>query len=83
MNQKSIGTPVPRSAKADYEDREILLLAKCSAELRATYQIKMLAYLAKTRGKKLVLALTQETKLHSSLSSLISSFPELIEIERT
>jgi hypothetical protein len=73
----------PRGAKADAEVGDKVYLIKGASQLRLTYQIKMLAYMAQTRGMKLIIKLPKESKAHESLKKFVRELNGLINIERT
>jgi len=73
---------VPRGTRPDDEIHDKVILIKSATELRATYQVRMLAYMASTRNKKLVIKLPKGAKLHGSLKLLRKNTEGLIKIER-
>lgn len=73
---------VPRGARADAEVGDKLYLIKNVSELRLTYQIKMLAFMAGTRGKKLVVQLPKGAKVHQSLKDFVRDMSGLVRVER-
>jgi hypothetical protein len=73
----------PRGAKADAETTDMVYLIKKVSELRLTYQIRTLAYMAKMRGKKLVVQLPKEAKVHDSLRVYVRDMGQLVKIERS
>jgi hypothetical protein len=75
------GSGRPRGARADAETPTEIILVKNVRSLRATYQVKLLAYLAKERGKSLVLLLPRGFAPHESLVNLTERFPGLIRTE--
>jgi hypothetical protein len=72
-----------RSARADAEVGDKLYLIKSVSQLRLTYQIKMLTYMAQTRNKKLIIRLPKASKVHESLKTFVRDMDGLIKIERT
>jgi len=74
---------VARGAKPDAESYDRFYLIKNVSELRATYQIRLLAYRASSEGKKLILRIPKSAKIHSSLRSLRRECGSLIKIERS
>lgn len=72
-----------RGARADAEVGDTMYLIKAVSHLHLTYQIRMLAYIAKTRNKKLVLRLPKAAKVDSSLRYFIRDLSGLVKIERT
>ena len=76
------GNQTPRGAKADAEVGDKVYLIKNALQLRLTYQIRMLAYMAQTRKKKLIVQLPREAKVHESLKEFVRDMAGLIKIER-
>jgi hypothetical protein len=74
---------VARGARPDAEQNGKIYLIKNTAELRATYQIRLLLYRAVSEGKKLVLDIPKECKLHVGLRELVREHRRHIEIART
>lgn len=72
-----------RGAKADAEVGDKVYLIKGASQLRLTYQIKMLTYMARTRNMKLIIQLPKAAKVHDSLKEFVRSMNGLIKIERT
>lgn len=62
---------VPRGTRADGEKFNRLYLIKNVQLLRATYQVRLLAFRAVTEGLKLVLKVPTSCEFDSSLSDLI------------
>ncbi len=73
---------VPRGSKPDADIGDKLYLIKNVSQLRLTYQVKMLAYMAKTRGKKLFIQLPKGAKVHASLKNFVNEMSGLVKIER-
>jgi hypothetical protein len=74
---------VARGVLPDAETSDKIILLKRCSELRATYQIKLLAYLAYQKQKKLVIELPKNAKIHNSLKELSKQHLKLIKIERS
>jgi len=74
---------VARGALPDSQDRQRICLVKNVTMMRATYQVRLLMFLASEAGKKLVIFVPQHCKLHPSLNRLIAEFSKTIYIERT
>ncbi len=70
---------VARGAMADAVVDGNQFLIKNVMMLRATYQIRLLAYLASTTRKKVVLMLPRDAVYHSSLRDLVAEHPQLFE----
>jgi len=60
-----------------------LPLFKRVSELRATYQIRLLTYFAIRDGRKLVVEVPRECKVHSDLLELAKQYPKNVTIART
>jgi hypothetical protein len=73
----------PRGAKADAEIGNKLYLIKSTSELRLTYQIRMLTFMAQTRGMQLIIKLPKKARVHRVLKEFVRNMGELIRIERT
>ena len=73
---------VPRGARADAVARDRLYLIKKVKTLRATYQIRLLAFEATEKKQKLVLKVPAECTFDRSLKNLIKSIPSTIVRER-
>jgi hypothetical protein len=74
-------TPKPRGALPDAETPARVHLVKNVATLRATYQIRLLAFLAAQKGKKLVLHVPAACRFEADLEELRMARPEVIERE--
>lgn len=72
----------PRGSKPDAEVGEKLYLIKSVSGLRLTYQIKVLAFMAHGRGKKLIIQLPKGAKVHESLRAFVRDSEGLVRIER-
>ena len=73
---------VPRGALADAETHNRVFLIKNVGILRATYQVRLLAFKAEQTGKKLVIRIPKACKLGRDLDALRRDAPSLILIER-
>lgn len=73
----------PRGSKADAEVGDKVYLIKSASQLRLTYQIRMLAYMAQARGKKLIIQLPKDAKIHESLRDFVRDLVGLVKVERT
>ena len=69
-----------RGTKPDFVDETALHVLKAVSELRATYQIKLLAYFAVRDRKKLVIHLLKSGTIHGTLRELQSKVPGTIDI---
>jgi len=61
--------PRPRAALPDAETADAVYLVKNVSILRATYQIRLLAYLAAARGKRLVLKVPAACRFDPELAA--------------
>jgi hypothetical protein len=68
----------PRGTRADAEKFNRLYLVKNVSTLRATYQIRLLAFRAVSEGLKLVIKVPKACKYHSSLLDLIKETGNVI-----
>ena len=58
------------------------MLIKVVSELRATYQIRLLAHRAVEEKKKLVIEVPKACKIHDDLKALAKSCPRIIKFMR-
>jgi len=82
MEFKQTKHQVARGARADGEVCGKMLLIKRVSEMRATYQVRLLAYRASCEGKKLVIDIPKECKVHRTLRDLIEQLPRTIQVAR-
>lgn len=73
MKVKFTRYQVPRGAMADAEAFNRMYLIKNVSSLRATYQIRLLAFKAVETGQQLVLRVPHSCVFHSSLDELMAS----------
>ncbi len=73
---------VARGAKPDAETHDKIHILKSSAELKATYQIRLLLYRAVQEGKKLVLNVKKECEFSGDLKALLKEHRRNIEVVR-
>lgn len=83
MNFKYTRHQVARGSLPDSETFDKLILIKRVSEMRATYQVRLLTYLAHQKRKKLVIEVPKYCKIHKSLRGLRKQFPKLINIVRS
>ncbi|MGY3445345.1 MULTISPECIES: hypothetical protein [unclassified Bradyrhizobium] len=81
MEYKFTRHQVPRKARPDAEAAGKIYLIKNVKELRATYQVRLLAFNASTTGRKLILKLPKKSRLAPSLKELIRDLPNVIKRE--
>ena len=82
MNYRQTKHQVARGAFPDAQNQDKIYLFKNVSTLRATYQVRLLTYLAAEAGKKLIIDVPPHCKLHPSLSELTKEFPKAIRIEK-
>lgn len=82
MDFKYTKHQVARGALPDVELHDKIILIKRCSELRLTYQIRLLAYLAQQKHKKLVIELPKGAKVHKSLNGFRNQMAKIIEIVR-
>lgn len=73
MNSTTTRHQVARGTRADAEAFNKMYLIKNVSTLRATYQIRLLAFKAVDEGKKLVLRVPIACKFDKSLNELINT----------
>lgn len=73
---------VARGTRADAEKGDRLYLLKNVSMLRATYQIRLLLYMAQVARKKLVLRVPKICKLASDMTELRREHPNTLIVER-
>jgi len=84
MEFKQTSHQVARGSRPDAEAPDgRLFLFKNVSELRATYQIRLLAYLAVKEGRELVIKVPQGCKVHSSLQELTKQYCSNVTIAKT
>jgi len=74
---------VARGSRPDAEDHRTILLIKRVSVMRATYQVRLLTYLASQTGRKLIIEVPPGCRLHSSLRSFIEEFAHLVKVVRS
>jgi hypothetical protein len=74
---------MPRGTRPDAAVGNKLYLIKSVSEMRLTYQIRVLAYLANSQSNKLIIQLPKHAKAHASLHDFARSSNGLVKIERT
>ena len=72
---------VPRGSRPDAETYDRMYLIKRLSVLRATYQVRLLAYSAVEQNKKLILSVPKECVFHGTLKDLVKSVPAVIKRE--
>jgi hypothetical protein len=74
---------VARGTRPDGETHNKFVIIKNVSEMQATYQVRLLAYQASQEGKKLVIDVPKECKIHSTLRELMNQLPRTIQITRS
>ena len=82
MNYRQTKHQVARGAFPDAQNQDKIYLFKNVSTLRATYQVRLLTYLAAEAGKKLIIDVPSNFKPHPSLSQLAKEFSKTIRIEK-
>ncbi len=82
MEFKQTRHQVARGSRPDGETSEKMLLIKSASALHATYQIRLLTYLATKKGKKLIIEVRKGCKVHASLDELVRQHPKTLKIVR-
>jgi len=82
MNYRHTKHQVMRGAFPDAQSHDKIYLFKNVSTLRATYQVRLLAYLAAEAGKKLIIDVPPHFKPHPSLSQLAKEFSKTMRIEK-
>jgi hypothetical protein len=77
MNLRYTSHQVPRGARADAETNDRIVLVKNVSLLRATYQIRLLAFKAQETRKKFVIFVPQACKVHGTLRGLMKLVPNV------
>ncbi len=65
--------PLARGVRPDAETSSSVYLVKNVAMLRATYQIRLLAFLAAERGRQLVLQVPAACRFDAALAALLDA----------
>jgi len=82
MDYKYTKYQVPRGSRPDAVANDKIYLIKRVSILHATYQIRLLTYMASTQGKKLILCLPEHCKYGESLRLLMNENKKIIKVER-
>ena len=70
---------VPRGSRPDADKNNKVYLIKKVSMLRATYQIRLLAFMAVEKQKELVLLVPKTAQFHVSLKELIKATGKTIK----
>jgi hypothetical protein len=63
----------PRGSRADAETSDAIYLIKNVSRLHATYQVRLLAFAARERGKRLILVVPRSCAFAAGLEALVRS----------
>jgi hypothetical protein len=74
----SLPQPRPRGSRADAETADGIYLIKNVSRLHATYQVRLLAFAARERGKSLVLVVPRSCQFEPALRELMEAQPGTI-----
>jgi hypothetical protein len=77
--ESTLPPPRPRGSRADAETPDGIYLIKNVSRLHATYQVRLLAFAARERGKRLVLVVPRACQFEPELAELIRVRPGIIE----
>lgn len=72
----------PRGARPDAEVGDNFYIIKNVSCLRLIYQIRVLAFIANTRGKNLIIQLPKGAKVHESLRLFVRESFGSVKVER-
>jgi len=73
---------VPRGARADSESFDKIILVKNVSTMRATYQIRLLAFKAVESKKKLVIIVPHHCRIDHTLRDLMKNLPNIVRVEK-
>lgn len=73
---------VARGARADALTRNQLTLIKNVSILRATYQIRLLAFKAAEEGKKLVIMIPKRCQVHETLRQFVKEKSQIVRLQK-
>ena len=73
---------VPCGARADAETFDKIILIKNVSKIRATYQIRLLAFRARDVGKKLQITVPNHCNVDRTLRELMEELSPTIRLER-
>jgi hypothetical protein len=81
MELKYTRHQVPRGSRPDAETIDKIYLIKSVSTLRATYQVRLMAFKAVQTHKKLMLKVPRTCQFHTSLKELIKMTSKTIKRE--
>lgn len=73
---------VPRGTRADAQQGNAYYLFKAVSVMHATYQVRLLAYLAWKEKKKLIIQVPQRCRKSETLERFMKDHPNLVRFER-
>lgn len=82
MNLRHTRHQVPRGTRADSETFDKIVPVKNVSTIRATYQVRLLAFKAVETGKKLVIVVPQRCQVDRTLRELARRLPKAVSVER-
>lgn len=82
MEWRNTRHQVARGSRPDAEERGRVYLLKNVSSLRATYQIRLLTYLAGTKQAKLIIRVPQRCKVMPSLRRHLAEHKALVSLEK-
>lgn len=82
MEFKQTRHQVARGARPDAETSDKIYLIKAASELRDTYQVRLLTYLAMKQAKKLIIKVRKECKIHKTLREFVKQYSSNVRIVR-
>jgi len=82
VNYRYTSHQVARGARADAERNDAYFLLKNVSSLRLTYQIRLLSFRAKDEGRKLVIRVPVNCKVHPTLRDFQKEHSKVVRIEK-
>lgn len=83
MDDQATQHKTPRGSKPSWVDESSFGLIKACSELRATYQIRLLLFMAMRDQKQLVLQVPKKCKLRKDLKALKKQHSKILKINRS
>lgn len=71
-----------RGARPDAQVGDRVYLLKNASFLRATYQIRLLTYLASTKGSRLIIRVPRSCKISSRLRQFLDEYHKYVRLEK-
>lgn len=82
MEFKHTKHQVARGTRPDAETFDKFFLIKRVSEIRATYQIRLLTYRAVREGRRLIIEVPKECKIHSDVRELMRQYSKSVAVVR-